>query len=73
MYFKSQNFQKFSFIKVGLIIKYSSQKFVFGKIQPILDNEKWLWNSEIWDLSHGCHNFDKSGDVIIYWKNAYFQ
>ncbi len=37
--FKNQSFQKISLIKVGVLIKYSSQKKI-GKIQPILDTEK---------------------------------
>ena len=27
---------------------------VFGKIPPILDTEKLLWNSEFWDLWQAC-------------------
>ena len=34
-YFKNQSFQKISLIKVGLLIKYSSQKKKFGKIRLI--------------------------------------
>ena len=29
--------------------------FFFGKIQPILDTEKWLWHSEFWDLWQSYH------------------
>ena len=51
---KIKGFKKISLIKVGLLIKYSSKNFFFGKIRPILDTEKWLWNSEFWDLWQGC-------------------
>ena len=60
-----QTFQNISLIKVRLLIKYSSQKFFFGKIWPILDTEKWLWNSEFEIVDKVVHNFGKSDDVII--------
>ena len=39
-YFKNQSFQKISFLKVDLLVKYSSQKKEFRKIQLIFDAEK---------------------------------
>ena len=65
MYVKNQSFQKMLLIKVGPLIKYSSQKIVFGKIRPILDNEKWLWTQNFEIFDQVVHNFGKSDDVII--------
>ena len=45
----------------------------FGKIRPILDTENDFetQNFEIFDKV--VHNFGKSDEVIIEWKNACFQ
>ena len=66
MYFKNQSFKKISLAKFGLPMKY-----FFGNIQPILDTEKWLWNFQICDMV--VYDLGKSDEVIIKWKNAYFQ
>ena len=39
-YLQNQNFQKHFSIKLGLLVKYSSQKFFFVKILPIFNTEK---------------------------------
>ena len=64
-YFKNQSFQKISLIKVGLLIKYSSQKKKFGKIRPILDTEKCLCSTNFAVFDKVFHNFGKFEDVII--------
>ena len=52
-------FSKESTLNIKVFKKWSSNQiffadFFFGKIRPILDTEKWLWNSEFWDLWQGC-------------------
>ena len=64
-YFKNQSFQKNSLIKVGLLIKYSSQNFFserFNQLQT-LKNDFESMNFAIFD--EVVHNFGKSEDVII--------
>ena len=40
-------------------------EFFFGKIQPILDPEKLLWNSEFWVFDKVVHDFGKPDEVVI--------
>ena len=55
-------FKKISLIKVGVLIKYSSQNF-FWKDSTNFRHRKMTLNFEIFDKV--VHNFDKPDEVII--------
>ena len=46
-YFKNQSFQKISFIKVDILVKYSSQRKKFRKIRLVFDAEKMTLRVQI--------------------------
>ena len=66
MYFKNQSFQKNSFIKVDLLVKYSSQKKKnFIKIPLIFDAEKDFENTNLAIFEKVVYNFGRFDDDMI--------
>ena len=59
-YFKNQSFQKISFIKVDLLVKYSSQKKKIRKM-PKNDYE----STNFTNFEEVVHNFGKSDNDMI--------
>ena len=48
--------KKSKFSKRFINVSWSPNQIFFTELLswPILDTEKWLWNSEFWDLWQGC-------------------
>ena len=65
-YVKNKNVQKNFLIKAGLLVQYSPQKIVFGKIQPIFNTEKDFENQNSKIIVEVVHNIDKSDSEIIW-------
>ena len=59
--FRKQSFQKISFVKVDLLIKYSLQKKEFRKIRLILDFE----STNFANFEEVVHDFDRSDNYMI--------
>ena len=57
-YLKNPKFQKYFLIKVGLLVKDSSQNFFFGKIQPIFNAKNDLESMNFEMFEEVVHNFD---------------
>ena len=64
-YFKNQRFQKISFIKVDLLVKYFSQKKKFRKICLIFDAKNDFESTNFANFEEVVHNFGRSDDDMI--------
>ena len=64
-YLKNQDFQKHFSIKVDLLVKYSSQNFFFGRIQPIFNTENDFESTNFEMFEEVVHNFGKSDHDMI--------
>ena len=64
-YFKIQSFQKISFIKVDLLVKYSSQKKKSERYGWFLMPENDFESTNFAKFEEVVHNFGRSNDDMI--------
>ena len=64
-YLKNQNFQKHFLIKVGLLVKYSSQKLFLERFNQFLTQKNDFENTNFEMFEEVVHNFGKFDDDMI--------
>ena len=65
MYLKNQNFQKKCLLKVGLLVKYSSQNFFLERFNQFLTQKNDFESTNFEMFQEVVHNFGKSDDDMI--------
>ena len=63
---KNQNFQKTFLLKVGLLVKYPSEKFFLERFDQFLTKKNDFESTNFEMFEEDVHNFGKSDDDMIY-------
>ena len=72
-YFNNQSFQKSSFIKVDTLVDYFSQEKNSERFSWFLKPKNNFDHTNFANFEEVVHNFGRSDDDMVYWKNAYIQ
>ena len=64
-YLKNQNFQKTFLLKVGLLVKYPSEKFFLERFDQFLTKKNDFESTNFEMFEEDVHNFGKSDDDMI--------